>query len=209
MAHRDVGERHERQRSGRRSTLGRVAIDLIDQASSQAQTHLEGVPVRWLHVQGVAASMAAIAPLIEPNHADELIAAAWMHDIGYAPDLAETGFHPVDGARYAARSGMPELVVSLIAFHTGAEFEAQQRGMAEALDAFTRPPLDMLDILTFADMTTSRTGRPIGANDRLAEILTRYGSADPVHAAISDSAPLLLAAVARVQDRIQKTVARN
>jgi hypothetical protein len=26
-----------------------------------------------------------------------LIAAAWLHDIGYAPGLPETGFHPLDG----------------------------------------------------------------------------------------------------------------
>ncbi|WP_406239339.1 hypothetical protein [Nocardia sp. NBC_01009] len=26
--------------------------------------------------------------------------AAWLHDIGYAPDIARIGFHPVDGAEF-------------------------------------------------------------------------------------------------------------
>ncbi len=29
-----------------------------------------------------------------------LVAAAYLHDIGYAPELAITGFHPLDGARH-------------------------------------------------------------------------------------------------------------
>jgi len=44
--------------------------------------------------------------------------------VGYAPALAWTGFHPVDGAKFARESGFSELIVSLVAFHSGAEFEA-------------------------------------------------------------------------------------
>ena len=29
-----------------------------------------------------------------------MTAAAWLHDIGYAPAVDDTGFHPLDGARY-------------------------------------------------------------------------------------------------------------
>jgi hypothetical protein len=32
--------------------------------------------------------------------ADLLEAAAWLHDIGYAPSLVATGMHSLDGARY-------------------------------------------------------------------------------------------------------------
>jgi predicted hydrolase (HD superfamily) len=31
---------------------------------------------------------------------EQLRAAAMLHDIGYTPSLATTGFHPLDGARY-------------------------------------------------------------------------------------------------------------
>ena len=33
------------------------------------------------------------------------MAAAWLHDIGYAEELLDTGFHPLDGARFLASAG--------------------------------------------------------------------------------------------------------
>ncbi|MFD6223383.1 HD domain-containing protein [Nocardia asteroides] len=36
-----------------------------------------------------------------------LVAAAWLHDIGYGADLATTGFHPVDGAEFLRAQGAP------------------------------------------------------------------------------------------------------
>ena len=36
-----------------------------------------------------------------------LVASAWLHDIGYAAGLQETGFHPVDGARHLRSAGWP------------------------------------------------------------------------------------------------------
>ena len=59
----------------------------------------EPLPRRWTHVQGVAARARGLAPVLGAD-ADLLIAAAWLHDIGYAPDLAVTGLHALDGARY-------------------------------------------------------------------------------------------------------------
>jgi putative nucleotidyltransferase with HDIG domain len=59
----------------------------------------ETLPRRWAHVQGVAAQARSLAPVLGAD-ADLLEAAAWLHDIGYAPGLAVTGFHPLDGARY-------------------------------------------------------------------------------------------------------------
>jgi len=39
-----------------------------------------------------------------------LEAAAWLHDIGYAPDLVVSGFHPLDGrASFAGRGSMSAL----------------------------------------------------------------------------------------------------
>ena len=51
------------------------------------------------HVQGVAARARGLAPVLGAD-ADLLEAAAWLHDIGYAPGLAATGLHQLDGARY-------------------------------------------------------------------------------------------------------------
>lgn len=70
-----------------------------------------------------------VAPRLLASDADAAIATTWLHDVGYLPSLAATGFHPVDGARFARAAGMPELVVSLIAYHSGASAEAIERGL--------------------------------------------------------------------------------
>src|SRR5271170_2195439 len=57
------------------------------------------LPRRWAHGQGVAARARSLAPILGTD-ADLLEAAAWLHDIGYAPCLAATGLHALDGARY-------------------------------------------------------------------------------------------------------------
>ena len=62
-----------------------------------------------------------------------LVAAAWLHDIGYAPELVETGFHPLDGARYLRRAGVDGQVVSLVAYHSCAQIEAEVRGLGDEL----------------------------------------------------------------------------
>jgi predicted hydrolase (HD superfamily) len=59
----------------------------------------ESLPRRWAHVQGVAARAHSLAPVLGAD-ADLLEAAAWLHDMGYAPGLADTGLHALDGARY-------------------------------------------------------------------------------------------------------------
>ena len=114
------------------------------------------------------------------------MAAAWLHDIGYAPSVRSTGFHPVDGAAFARREGFDELVVSLVAFHSGAPAEARERGI-NGLSAFSAPPQQVLDALTFCDLTTGPDGTAVSPRDRLHEVLQRYGPDDPVHRAV-DSA---------------------
>ncbi len=87
-------------------------------------------------------------------------------------------------------------------YHTGAEVEAEERGLVDELHEFARPPAELLDLLTAADMTTSPDGEPIEPELHVGEILVRYESQDEVHRAVSRSAPSLLAAVARVRARM-------
>jgi hypothetical protein len=61
----------------------------------------------------------------------------------------------------------------------------------------------VLDVVTFADMTTAPDGNQIDAESRVAEILSRYSSDDPVHAAVSRSSAELLASVARVNKQLR------
>jgi hypothetical protein len=169
----------------------------VNQARVAAQTRLDVLPLRLAHVRGVATAAAALRGHFDVITGDCLVAAAWLHDIGHAPSVRMTGFHPVDGALFARREGFHELVVSLVAFHTGAPAEARERGIS-ALSAFSEPPQRVLDALTFCDLTTGPDGSTVAAHDRLQEVLQRYEPDDPVHRAVHCSRDELLATVERV-----------
>ena len=82
----------------RLSNLGRMTT-LAPWAQQIARVLVqEPLPRRWAHVQGVAARARSLAPVLGAD-ADLMEAAAWLHDIGYAPGLATTGLHQLDGAR--------------------------------------------------------------------------------------------------------------
>jgi len=54
---------------------------------------------------------------------DVLVAAAYLHDIGYAPEFVRTEFHSMDGARFLRHLGC-ERITCLAAYHSGARTEA-------------------------------------------------------------------------------------
>src|SRR5680860_134963 len=118
---------------------------------------------------------------------DSVVMAAWLHDVGYGESVAATGFHPVDGARWLADQDAPPGVVALVAHHSGAWFEAEERGFADAIARFPEPDQDQLDVLTLIDMSTGPTGRRVSIPERLTEILQRYPSDHPVHRAVTRS----------------------
>jgi hypothetical protein len=172
--------------------------ELVERAWQVAQSRLSELARRWSHVQGVAAAAERIRGHFDAELGNYLVAAAWTHDIGYAPSVRVTGFHPLDGARFLRDRDFPESVVSLVAFHSGAPTEAWVRGI-EGLSEFAAPDRDVLDALTFCDLTTGPDGSAVAARDRLDEVLARYGPDDPVHRAVNSSREDLLAAVGRVQ----------
>ncbi|MFD6150892.1 HD domain-containing protein [Streptomyces sp. NPDC060243] len=97
----------------------------------------EALPRRWAHVQGVARRARELRPILSESDADLLESAAFLHDIGYAPKLVDTGFHPLDGARFLRRQEhADERVVNLVAHHSCALLEAEERG------CFVRPDHD-------------------------------------------------------------------
>jgi hypothetical protein len=169
-------------------------------AQDLARTLLaDALPRRWAHVQGVAARARSLAPAVGAD-AGLLEAAAWLHDIGYHPELAETGLHGLDGARYlrGTRHADP-MLCRLVAHHSCAVLEAEERGLATAMTReFPPPPQHLADALTFSDMTTSPDGEQIRVDRRLAEIHARYGSAHLVSRFITRATPQILAAVSRV-----------
>jgi hypothetical protein len=137
----------------------------------------EPLPRRWAHVHGVAARARSLAPVLGAD-ADLAEAAAWLHDIGYEPGLAATGFHPLDGTRYPRDAQHADaLLCRLVAHHSRAIIEAEERALAGVLSSEFDPVPDVLaSLLTCCDMTTSPDGQPVRVERRLAEIHDRYGS---------------------------------
>ena len=99
----------------------------------------EPLPRRWTHVQGVAARARGLAAVLGAD-ADLLEAAAWLHDIGYAPGLAVTGLHVLDGARYLRDAQHADATLCrLVAHHCCAIVEAEERGLADVLSLEFEP----------------------------------------------------------------------
>jgi hypothetical protein len=142
------------------------------------------LPRRWRHVQAVATQAERLSRL--PDVAGELlVAAAWLHDIGYGPRLASTGFHPLDGARFLRDKGAGDRLASLVAHHSCAVHEARVRGLEEVLVAeFGREDSPTYDALVFCDLTTGPDGEPLTYQARMDEIGQRYGPAHEVTRAL-------------------------
>ena len=167
----------------------------------------EALPRRWAHVQGVAAKAERAAASLTLS-GEALVAAAWLHDVGYAPDVMDTGFHPLDGACYLAGLGVPERVVNLVARHSYAILEAEFRGVGHRLAAFPDEGGPVRDALWYCDLTTSPDGEPVGVRERIAEIKERYGPGDIVTRFVTEGASELLAAVERTERRLAGELSR-
>jgi putative nucleotidyltransferase with HDIG domain len=150
------------------------AAALCTVAQQTAAWHLGPLGDRWRHTVAVAERAADLA---EPLglEADVLVAAAWLHDIGYAAETVVTGFHPLDGASWLAARRWPGLVAGLVAQHSGARFVAAARGLAEALAAYPDGGGLLSDALTYADQTVGPCGDRVTAGDRHTEMLRRHG----------------------------------
>jgi hypothetical protein len=160
----------------------------------------EPLPRRWSHSQGVGRKAESIAA-IAGDDTDLLACAAWLHDIGYAPKLVDTGLHALDGARYLrdVEHADPRLC-ALVAHHSCAHIEARNRGLDAELAAEFKPVGGLLtDALTYCDMTTTPVGEPTDVDERLAEILSRYGPGDVVTESITEAAPHIKEAVLRIE----------
>lgn len=148
-------------------------------------------------MQGVAVRAAAIGDRIHDGAL--LVAAAWLHDLGYAPDLAICGFHPLDGARAVRDLGCSSRLSGLIAFHSAAVHEAAALGLVDELAEFTDEHGLLRDLLWYLDMTTSPDGDPTAFDERLADVRNRYPAGHYVLRALDASMADRIAAVARAE----------
>lgn len=158
------------------------------------------LPRRWAHSQGVAERARALAPAFRKENGQLLEAAAILHDIGYAPELAATDFHPLDGGRYLR--GRPEVddrITRLVAHHSFAVLEAHERGLRDVLEAEFPAVEDteLVEALVCCDMTTTPDGHLTSSHKRIAEIRGRYGDDSIVGRFIRRAEPHIHQAVDR------------
>ncbi|MFI9814002.1 HD domain-containing protein [Saccharothrix variisporea] len=179
-------------------------MDLVAWAYAVAEGRLVlSLPRRWVHVQGVAKRAALAAGIVPEAERDLLMAAAVLHDVGYAQDVAETGFHALDGARYLEEQGFPERLCALVAHHSCAYREAELRGCSAELARWVDEETPLRDALWWADMTTGPDGDTTGIRERIAEIQARYGPEDLVTFFVRQAEPELVAAVERTEARLK------
>ncbi|MFE7201919.1 HD domain-containing protein [Pseudonocardia alni] len=175
---------------------------LVAEASRLAQGLVAPLGRRWLHVQAVAERTAELRRAVDEAEGERLVAAAWLHDIGYSPDIGHTRFHPLDGARHLRDTGWPGVIVDLVAHHSGARYEAEERGLTAELSEFPLPDGPVLDALVMADLTTGPSGERVTYDQRISEILDRYPPGDPVHQAWLFARPVMAECVRRTESRL-------
>ncbi len=185
-------------------------MDIVRWAESCANELLGALDSRMQHVRAVARAAVRVGVLFESYDRDVLIATAHLHDIGYAPSLRATELHALDGARYLHAQGIDERVCRLVAHHSCAIAEAEERGLLrELMSEFPAEESAVADALWYCDMTTGPHGELMTSAERLQDIRRRYGGGHVVTRAVESAAPSLVAAVERTEERLAQAQSRS
>lgn len=143
---------------------------------------------RYHHILGVVRNMKETLPKLDLNEEvkKELIQAAFLHDIGYSPKLNKNNFHPFDGAHFAQQAGFPKPVIAAILFHSEA-YETVKETRSDLFPTYSlnHDLLDeqdrlFIDLVTYCDVQTSPQGEKISLDERVQDVVNRYGKTHPV-----------------------------
>jgi len=175
-------------------------------AADLTQHILDSDPDRLAHSKAAARRAEFLTLAVEPECAALLVAAAWLHDIGYAPGLRDTGFHPIDGARHLRAIGWPPAICNLVAHHSGARFVASILHLDRQLEAYPFSEDAVSDALTVADQTIGPKGQAMSLDERMSDMLERHGPNSPNALAHPQREPYIRAAAMRVAARLERDV---
>ena len=168
----------------------------ITEAKAIAVGLLNGLEPRLTHVCSAGEKAKRLAPRLFPDKAEQelVVAAVWLHDIGYSAALVQTEFHPLDGARYLLSQGQAELA-SLVAYHSDAREQATGLGLLAELQTIppTTHPLHQL-FVDGMDGTTGPHGETFTVDERIAEVAERYGADHRVTQAMMQARTRLVSA---------------
>ena len=148
-------------------------------AEALARGLLRANPERVRHSAAVAARAVSLAGAVDHDDVNLLVASAWLHDIGYASAVHDTGFHPLDGARFLGSRDWDPRVCGLVAHHSGSRFTAIHWGLDSELGDFPHVQDPVSDALTVADQAVGPNGRRFTLDERMREVLRRHGPESP------------------------------
>ncbi len=178
---------------------------LVRDAQALAHTLLASDPRRLEHVRGAGLIAGMAAGALGAEQPETFVAAAWLHDIGYAPDLCRTGFHPLDGALFLAREGWPESVVLMVAHHSHAAVLAPYYGVQQHMSLLERHPGDGDDIITFSDLRAGANGMGADPRERIDDMRQRHADRTFVPDDVREARyRMMLIAAARVNAAVNR-----
>jgi hypothetical protein len=182
-----------------RAPVGRPTL-LADEARLLSTRRFIDLPLQWAHVKAVAAKAEWVAEILDEPDRDVLIAAAWLHDIGCTADAMSTGFPPLDGARWLKSYGFDGRVAALVAHHSCALIDAQERGLDDHLSTeFEREESTIADMLWYCDMTTGPDGQDLSVDQRLELIRSGYGQDHDMRHFLQRAQPKIVESIMRIE----------
>jgi HD domain len=189
----------------RAADLTQGMLPTVDEAQQLARELLADQGTRLAHVLTAGRIAHAVGEhlsergALTPAEAHLLVVAATVHDIGYAPALVCTGFHPYDGAVHLRSRGWPARLARLVANHSSALVTAPPSLVPRLRAEFPAEHGLLLDALTYSDMHSSPAGQIVASAARLSDIARRRP--DPAERA---RAVQLRRAIARVGDALHR-----
>lgn len=165
-------------------------------------------PERLRHILTVAACVRqSVGEILERHPQSELdeataVCAALVHDIGYLPLARGTGFHPLDGYRFLCAHGAEALARRIVGHSCSVE-EGRLRGLSlpEGTEDLTA------QLITYWDMRVKPGGEIVDYEERLRDILDRYGEEDIVGRANRLAQPRIQRIIAAI-DSLRKSMER-
>ncbi|MFC7443196.1 HD domain-containing protein [Laceyella putida] len=167
---------------------------------------------RYQHILGTVRRMESLLPDLDvpPAWRSLLVQACFLHDIGYSPSLNQYQFHPLDGAIFALSQGFAKPVVAAVLYHSGARELADRTRPDLAVsyrenDRFLNK-VDRLfiDLVTYCDLHTSPTGEAVSLDERVGDVVRRYGEEHEVSRTMRLHVPLYEETIARVRKLMKR-----
>jgi hypothetical protein len=170
----------------------------VADARALAEARLRPLGRRWTHTVAVAERAEVAGKVLTVDERAVVVSAAFVHDLGYAEGIADSGFHHLDGARFLRDLGEDRLA-GLVAFHSAGRWEAEARGVTPELAEFEDERSLTADVLAYADLLTGPDGTSMELAARIGEVERRYGAEHPVTRSLRAGQPDLAARLGHVQ----------